>query len=217
MWRVALDTPECVERNAAAWLSPEEKARAARFRIENKRREYIVSHGALRGVLSEYLAMAPAAIGIRKDQLGQPVLDGGISGEEITFSLSHTRGMALIGITRDRGIGVDVEERVAGRPFLDLSRRFFTAREALALGELSGEERETLFYQLWTRKEAVLKGMGGGLALGLDRVDVLYPPSDGLASWLIRSLDAGYRYAAAAAVEGGGMTWRFWDWSGAEA
>ena len=67
---------------------------------------------------------------------------------------------ALVGVTRGRAIGVDVE---VVRPSVDIdlvARRQFAPGEVSRLFNVSGAERTAVFYTCWTRKEAYLKARG---------------------------------------------------------
>jgi 4'-phosphopantetheinyl transferase len=88
----------------------------------------------------------------------------------LDFNLSHARDHALIAFARSQSLGVDLErvDRKLGAE--DLARRFFSKREAAALGALAEAQRTTAFLRLWTCKEAVLKALGAGISFGLDRV-----------------------------------------------
>jgi 4'-phosphopantetheinyl transferase len=83
----------------------------------------------------------------------------------------------LIAITRVGAIGVDVE---ALTPFGDLAavaRRWFSPTEQAALSALPPDRRLAGFYRLWTRKEAVVKALGLGMTLPLDRFSVSAAPA----------------------------------------
>lgn len=77
------------------------------------------------------------------------------------FSLSHSGEWAVCALS-DAPIGVDVE-RYRPLSYLALSRRYFTLAETEQLHECGDEEREALFFRLWTEKESVLKAIGRGL------------------------------------------------------
>jgi 4'-phosphopantetheinyl transferase len=136
--------------------------------------------------------------------------------ERLEFNLSHSRELALLAITRDRPVGVDVEcLRVLSGDVLDLSDTQFSETECKALRALPPAERRTGFFRCWTRKEALIKASGEGLTRDLDSFDVDVGPGsesallqiDGRfgqdAGWLLRDLPAPPGYAAAGALEGG--------------
>ena len=56
------------------------------------------------------------------------------------------------------------------RQILPLACRFYAQSEYEWLLALPEAEQEPAFYRLWSRKEAVLKAQGAGIAAGLDKV-----------------------------------------------
>ena len=78
------------------------------------------------------------------------------------MNVLHSGAFALLAITADRRVGVDVERirPINGR---DLER-------------LPERERQPAFYRCWTRKEAYLKARGDGLGFGLQRFSVTLAP-----------------------------------------
>ena len=96
---------------------------------------------------------------LRVDEHGRPWAPG------VSFNVSHSGGLGLIAIAEgERRIGVDVERWRAQRDFRALAERFFHPEEAAAIGE-----NHAAFLRCWTRKEAVVKALGVGLAHPLDR------------------------------------------------
>ena len=55
---------------------------------------------------------------------------------------------------------------------VDLTERFFHAGEVADLSTLPQAEVESAFFRCWTRKEAIVKALGLGLSLDLDRFRV---------------------------------------------
>ncbi len=99
------------------------------------------------------------------------------------FSLSHTQGLAACMVSLGpwpvgAELGVDVEWTDRGHfPAGRLATRFFHPDEAAALQQIPrGPAREALFLTLWTRKEAVLKALGLGIANHLARYACLGDP-----------------------------------------
>lgn len=82
------------------------------------------------------------------------------------FSLSHSGRYAACAVS-DQEIGLDIQQckRTAWEK---TARRFYTSGEQACLECLENEqEKERLFYRLWTRKEAYGKLTGEGLTAGL--------------------------------------------------
>ncbi len=120
----------------------------------------------LRRTLGLYLGAEAGHVPIQRDAFGKPHLVGA----ELQFNLSHSRSVLLIGLSHQQALGVDIEQGVRARPYLELARRYFTAPEAEALAALPIERLPHAFLDLWSAKEAVLKALGRGIAFGLDRV-----------------------------------------------
>ena len=86
------------------------------------------------------------------------------------------------------------------------------------------EQREMAFFLCWTRKEAYIKAHGLGLSLPLGSFDVSLSPNQPAilratrpdpqeaARWILESFEVASGYSSAAAVEGHGLEFRFWDW-----
>src|SRR5690606_13041441 len=74
-------------------------------------------------------------------------------------------------LARGARVGADIEWLRPRPAAMTLARRFFTAREAAALGELPADEAEGWFVRLWCAKEAVLKAHGHGIAFGLEKLE----------------------------------------------
>ncbi|WP_420877222.1 4'-phosphopantetheinyl transferase family protein, partial [Rhodospirillum rubrum] len=167
----------------AALLDAGERARLARFHHADDRWSYAAAHGLCRVMLSRAAGLPPRNWRFVATAHGRPMVDPA-SGPPLTFSLSHTRGMAACGVmTRPRdditaAIGVDVESLDRAPDSLGLARRFFHPHEAAALAERPPGERDAAFIGLWTLKEAMVKALGSGLQQGLTsfRVDS-DPPS----------------------------------------
>ena len=174
LWTVSLDAgPDsvCLLLNT---LSGDERVRAARLRTTELRLRFIVAHGALRRILSQYVGMAPEQIRLEATALGKP----SIVGSPLTFNLSHSDGLAVCAVTAQGQVGVDVE-RV--RPVTDATnivRRYFAPNEVLKYESLPASERSAAFFSIWTRKEAFLKATGLGLQRGLDSFEVDITPAE---------------------------------------
>ena len=183
-----------------AWLSDEERDRAARFRFDRDRDRYVVCRGNLREMLGERLGVAPAEIAFSYNAHGKPETRG------VEFNVSHSGSRALIAISRARVVGVDIERMNRGFMHEQIPERFFSPGEVRALRALPEAGQVEAFFHCWTRKEAYVKARGLGLSLALDGFDVsLGHPAcflRGVEGWEIESVNAGDGFAAAVVAEG---------------
>jgi 4'-phosphopantetheinyl transferase len=166
-----------------ARLTPDERARAARFHFERDRIRYIASHAALHELLGDREIVLAAD--------GKPYLRDG----SLHFNLSHSGDYALIAIASDAEVGVDIEQHRERVSWNEIAVRFFTKREVAVM------RGEADFFRFWVMKEAVLKAAGKGLAGGLANVeclaDVVTTP---LGDFRVKVLDAPAGYSAAVAL-----------------
>jgi len=148
------------ETEASALLDADERKRAARFRFERDRCTYVVAHALWRVVLAVCLERDPAELPLDFPPSGQPRLPG----TPFATSLSHSGPVVLMAVGAARMLGVDVERWPPRIPLDGLLPAICAPDEASSLRALSTPERERALLQLWTRKEALLKAFGIGLA-----------------------------------------------------
>jgi 4'-phosphopantetheinyl transferase len=202
IYAIELDRPEKEVAALGGVLTADELLRAGRIRSQEGRNRAVVTRAALRELLARELDSAPEELVFAVGPHGKPRLDAESAG--VRFNLSHSDGLALIAITRDVEVGVDLEE-IRPRPDLTrVARRVFTEaeREAVAIG---GEQA---FYRHWVAKEAFVKATGRGIE-SLRSFEVLLDGPGGArlnhvagdpaaaASWTLAPLDVGPRFAAA--------------------
>jgi 4'-phosphopantetheinyl transferase len=169
VWRATIDRPAA---DYAIILSSDERVRADRFRFEQERRRFIVGRGTLRIILGRYLNVPPEKIKFVYHANGKPSLSNGLLPPEIRFNLSHSGDMALLAVTQNREVGIDLETL---RPSLDagkLANQFFSPSERAELEALPSDKKLDSFFSGWTRKEAYLKARGEGMTYPLDQFSV---------------------------------------------
>lgn len=86
--------------------------------------------------------------------------------DNIYFNISHSGNCVICAISRDFELGIDVEEI---RPIVvqDFSTQFNTDEMNSIYGS---EDRLLAFYNLWTKKEAVIKADGRGMSVPLQSI-----------------------------------------------
>lgn len=105
-----------------------------------------------------------ALLNYQTDTWQRPFLPGSLD-----FNISHTSGMVVCAATVDGRVGIDVEKI---KP-VDLSdyRRVFTTKEYEYISQ--SQHSIARFYELWTKKEAVMKADGRGFGLDPQHIDAL--------------------------------------------
>jgi len=94
---------------------------------------------------------------------GKPFIRG-----EAGFNISHSGDLVVLALVDNGSAGIDVE-KIRPMPLDDFLRDL---PEISELGECATVERLSMFYACWTRKEAVLKGIGSGLQIPLEQVQL---------------------------------------------
>jgi 4'-phosphopantetheinyl transferase len=177
VWAAALDlAPEKLAWLAAA-LSPDELARAERFRFPQLRTRFTAARGQLRKLLGQYLQLDPASLEFAYTARGKPGLAGAAAGR-LHFNLAHSQDLALIAVTRLAPLGVDVEKIRPMPDALAIAERFFSTAERAAFETLPSAAHDVAFFHLWTRKEAWLKATGDGIAESLSKIEVAFLPGE---------------------------------------
>jgi 4'-phosphopantetheinyl transferase len=170
VWSLPLAPPPVDLDELRADLTPDEQARAERYRACRIRDQFITCRGFLRRILGEYLGLSPLSVPITYEGSGKPILVNA----SLRFNLTHAEGLALIAVAHQR-VGVDVE-RVRDVPNAEgLVARFFSAAERDAYNVLPEALRPAAFFRGWTSKEAVIKAVGASIE-SLDTFDVEMHP-----------------------------------------
>ncbi len=182
IWHWPLDVSALEVADLKKVLSPDEMERAERYRFDQHRNEFILTRAVLRIVLASYTAQSPESLSFDYSAQGKPALKNGPP--DLRFNVSHTEGLAVLALVREREIGV----------------------------KLSGDELQRAFFRCWTRKEAYIKAKGEGLSIPLHAFDVSLeedqpaalvgtrPDPTEAGRWTLYDLSVGQGYAAALTV-----------------
>ncbi len=175
IWQTPLQISAARRDRFYATLAPDERARAARFRFPEHRERFIAAHGALRDILSRYLNLPAGQLAFSTTPHGKPTLTAP-DHAWLQFNLSHSGDLALVAVTRDHPVGIDVEQMLPPENYPRLVEQFFSANENAAFLALPESKRAAAFFAGWTRKEAYVKALGTGVSLPLDHFDVTMDP-----------------------------------------
>jgi len=213
VWRVLLDqpVPAGLRENV---LSPDELARAQRFRSEQDHKYFVRCRTALRYILSQYLGMPAREICLDYQINGKPELAAEQNPKQLRFNVAHSAELALIAVGFRQRLGVDIERVRADIDIAALAQQCFSARERAGLLSLHADLRFQAFFACWTRKEAFIKATGEGFSFPLPDFTVAIDPEgdpnieeirgdrSAAKSWFLTDLNLANDYYASLAVEG---------------
>ena len=216
IWRINLNSSESQLQFFRETLSSDEIARAQRFYFPEHRQRFIAGRGTLRAILGQYLGIDPKQVEFEYQPRGKPLLAAKFADQGLLFNLSHSQDLALLGVSYQHQIGVDLEYIRTMSDLEGLAKRFFSSREYEHLRLFSPQEQQQIFFRSWTCKEAYLKATGDGL-VELEEIEIsLTPnqPSQLLVSgdWNLRELTPAENFAAAVVVAGSNINLHCWEY-----
>ena len=189
--------------SVAGWVAPPEHpvlepGEAAVWRLARG------TAGPIESVAARYLGEPARPVRVVRTPSGKPELEGA----DLAVSLAHSGEVVLVAVASAEDVGVDVEALRPDAARWALVRQALTEREQRRLGSLAQPDRAESFLRVWTRKEAILKAAGTGLAvdprrLELDELEVLSAPRElgGPGDWTLADVPTA-GHAAALALRG---------------
>lgn len=190
-------------------LSASEHARAARYRFEKDRRQFVVARGLLKCLAGRYLDQPPQDTLILSGPNGKPFVQA-----PLHFNVSHSGDAVVFAFASDRRVGIDIEWIDPGIDARGIAAKFFSPSEEQALASLPAGDLVANFFRCWVRKEAFLKGTGDALMRATSQFDVAVGPvsetallsvswdPEQAARWRVSDLAVREGFQAALAVEG---------------
>lgn len=157
-------------------LTGKEQAQERRFHFRKDQHRYLVTRALVRTVLSRYAPVAPEQWLFSPNAYGKPeIANDDRTAKKISFNISHTHGLIVLGITGYKSLGLDTENVRARQAPIDVARHYFSADEVAALHALPVNMQHDRFFQYWTLKEAYIKARGMGLSIPLDQFSFHLP------------------------------------------
>lgn len=230
VWVLSLDLDAAERTRLAVLLSPDERERAARLHFARDRDRWIAGRGRLRQLLARYVRRDPATLTIGyacacgdpacQHPHRKPILP---DDPWLQFNLSHTAGLALIAVARERRVGIDLERRLPAEEIIPLARSFCSPAELAALRTLSPDAQADALTALWVHKEAFLKARGIGLIQPPQEIEYTLSPAhtprlsaiagatEEATRWSVLTLPPISGHAAALLVEGPAPSVHSWQ------
>lgn len=154
------------EINTKLSLLPKQlQLRISKYTFENKKQQRIDGFELLIKALTingfntdDYLET------IKYSPFGKPFFN-----DEMDFSVSYSQNKTILAFIKKGLVGVDIEN--IKKIDLHLYKDYFSSNEWSYINSIPNGY--TIFYKLWTRKEAVAKAIGKGTFLDFNSIDVL--------------------------------------------
>jgi 4'-phosphopantetheinyl transferase len=188
----------------ATALDDQERRRMARLQRAADREAFLASHLLLRQLLSRELGCEPHEISFTRERCprcgapnGRPAVAQ--STPSLHFSISRDGGLVLVALAQ-APVGVDIQalaDRELGAEVRTLLHR--SEREQILSTPAAGQP--AAFARIWTRKEAYLKGIGTGVAHGMEANNLGTDHATAALGWSVVDLPVAAGYAAALALK----------------
>jgi 4'-phosphopantetheinyl transferase len=152
----------------------------AQRRSPQAQRQFVLSRGCLRLLLSRYTGLPAAAHTFVYGPRGKPTLAPGSGGDRpgLPFNVSHSGQRLLIALGQSpavTAIGVDLEAQRPVKSLARLCQRCLTAAEAKTMLTLVSPQADDRFLRYWVAKEACLKALGLGIADAMESLEITLP------------------------------------------
>ncbi len=147
-------------------LWEEKRGRIMRMRRDADKALALTAHRLLCYAVKTSCGFMPQPADFMLEPRGKPNL---IARPDIHFSISHSGAMAMCAL-HDSPVGADIEKRRAVGT--GVAERVMRAEELRIYTD--APDRQSLFFQIWTLKEAYVKYCGAGLGMSMSSVTI-YP------------------------------------------
>ncbi|MCP5468303.1 MAG: 4'-phosphopantetheinyl transferase superfamily protein [Deltaproteobacteria bacterium] len=174
VWELEFSEDPTWVQKIFSYLTMEEQKLYQDSPTAKKKKEFLLSRGPLRFLLSRYLKRDFSQIEILRQEKGKPF----VPDKAFHFNLSHSHERAVFAFCQNFEIGIDLEFLNPKRSIKKIAQRYFAESEKELIENTPQAQRERLAYQLWTAKEALMKGNGEGLELGIDQVIIPFKDQD---------------------------------------
>ncbi|NBC47304.1 MAG: 4'-phosphopantetheinyl transferase superfamily protein [Gammaproteobacteria bacterium] len=197
--RIALEPDAITQADLLEALPADERARISRFRQMADQMRAIAAAILPRLAIHRLHGISLDQIALPRTSSGKPFY---ADDPAFHFNLSHSGEYVGLGVG-SAPLGIDCEQIRANRDQDAIARRFFAPEEQQWLAGFSAAARARRFFELWSRKESLLKATGAGLRGSLGSFDAHpHPDRDGEVwfggqCWYIRSYDSLQGYCVA--------------------
>ncbi|WP_260293928.1 4'-phosphopantetheinyl transferase family protein [Sedimenticola hydrogenitrophicus] len=158
IWLLDLDA---IEADLSPLLCADEQSRRQSMVRETDRRLFTNARGCLRFILSAYLGLPAESIQFSYSAKGKPQLAA--IPTPLHFNLSHSGAMALLAVSTDAPVGIDLERELVRDNLRKIARKVFGPEWINAIEPIDDLRFRRAFFKQWTQHEARVKAIGEGV------------------------------------------------------
>jgi 4'-phosphopantetheinyl transferase len=158
IWLLDLDA---MEAELLHLLCADEQSRRQSIVREADRRRFTNARGCLRFILSAYLRLPAETIRFSYSAKGKPQLAA--IAAPLHFNLSHSGPLALLAVSTDAPVGIDLERELMRNNLRKIARKVFGPEWINAIESVDDLRFRRAFFKQWTQHEARVKAIGEGV------------------------------------------------------
>jgi 4'-phosphopantetheinyl transferase len=163
------------------FLDKNEQLRAQKFRFKKDHDLFVTGRYLTKILMAYYTNCCPENVKIIAETFGKPTTD-----LDLFFNLSHSGERLLLGFSNS-SIGVDIEREDPRVDTESVGKSNFSETEFKILMNAPDENKISTFFEIWTKKESLIKAIGKGLSISLTNFNVT--TQNGKVSWNLPSED----------------------------
>ena len=212
LWRINRSVYLEKKNYSEYFLSEDEQNRAQRFRFRKDHDLFVMGRYITKVMLAYYTGTTPESVKIVPDSFGKPRCD-----INLFFNISHSGDQLFLGFSTTE-IGVDIERIDSEADTEKIGERHFSEIEFQNLMSYPRNERIEVFFEIWTKKEALIKGIGKGLSIPLQGFNIYSPNGEVLwelqsenkyGKWNVQNIEAKQGFKSAIATQNKGFETKY--------
>ena len=146
IWHIDLQLTDNDFHQLQDYLNPEEIRRLQRYTHQRAQQQFLATRGRLKQLLAGYTGIAPRDIQFETGQYGKPRLAGTTIDDGLVFNVSHSGAMALIAISTNCALGIDIERINTRHNLQGMAQRCFSNQELRSWNQLTEPHKTKAYY-----------------------------------------------------------------------
>lgn len=204
LWGVHRNIYDDQKSYSEYFLNQDEQNRAQKFRFRKDHDLFVLGRCISKILLAYYSGGTPESVNIIRDSFGKPTCE-----LDLFFNISHSGDQLLLGFSNSK-IGVDIEKNDPSVAVEDIGKHYFSEIELQKMMICSRDKRAEVFFEIWTKKESLIKGIGKGFHIPLKDFNVThlngkvlwkFPTEENYGNWYVQNIETSQGYKSAFATQ----------------